>query len=390
MKRFILLAVIAAATVHGGAASAEILAMMAYESKPVADLAAMNLSVDQPRREGLAIIDVDPKSDTFGKWLLDIPLDPAGVSHHIFYDREMSKAYLTSLGSPSLQVMDLAHFPPKLRTIDVPNCVMGEDVVFDDQNEFWYLTCMGSANVWQGRVSDDTITGEIKLPGTYPHGLAIDSTIDRIVVTSTIAGDLTNPDEIVSVVKASTLEPLNSIKVSTADSPSGTAPVEIVRAPGNGPPTFLISNMFGGNIWALTWDASAQDFTSAMLFDFQPLEVGVVLEIYFNEAGDRMYVTTASPGSMHTFDVSDGITDPQLLRTVQTGGGAHHVGFTKDGQYAFVQNSFLNLDGMRDGSVTVVELAGGEVIASMDTLKNAGLNPNVIVLLPEWSGSDGH
>jgi hypothetical protein len=78
------------------------------------------------------------------------------------------------------------------------------------------------------------------------------------------------------------------------------------------------------------------------------------------------------------------------LKTVHTGGGAHHVGFTKDGQYAFVQNSFLNLDGMRDGSVTVVELAGGEVIASMDTLKNAGLNPNVIVLLPEWSGSDGH
>lgn len=55
-----------------------------------------------------------------------------------------------------------------------------------------------------------------------------------------------------------------------------------------------------------------------------------------------------------------------------------------------VQNSFLNLEGMRDGSVTVVEMAGGEVIASMDTLKNDGLNPNVIVLLPEWSGSDGH
>lgn len=390
MTRMTLLAAGAVLLLQTGPAPAEILAMMAYESKPAEDLAAMNLPSDQTRREGIAVIDVDPTAETFGKWLLDIPLDPSGMSHHIYYDREMSKAYLTSLGAPALQVMELDHFPPKLRTIDVPNCIIGEDVVFDDKNEFWYLTCMGSANVWQGRVSDDTITGEIKLPGTYPHGLAIDTDIDRIVVTSTIAGDLTNPDEIVSVVKASTLEPLSSIKVSTAESPSGAAPVEIVRAPGDGPATFLISNMFAGNVWALTWDDAAQDFTSEMLFDFQPLGVGVVLEVYFNEAGDRMYVTTANPGHLHTFDVSGGITDPQLVKTVETGGGAHHVGFTKDGRYAFVQNSFLNLEGMRDGSVTVVELTGGEVIASMDTLKNAGLNPNVIVLLPEWSGSDGH
>ncbi|MGJ8571610.1 MAG: YncE family protein [Hoeflea sp.] len=390
MTRLIPLIFSAALLVQTGPAAAEILAMVAYETKPPVDLEAMNLPADQPRREGIAVIDVDPEADTFGKWLLDIPLDPAGMSHHIFYDRGMSKAYLTSLGAPALQVMDLDHFPPKLRTIDVPNCVIGEDVVFDDRNEFWYLTCMGSANVWKGRVSDDTITGEIKLPGTYPHGLAIDADIDRIVVTSTIAGDLTNPDEIVSVVKASTLEPLSTIKVSTAESPSGTAPVEIVRAPGDGPPTFLVSNMFAGNVWALTWNQAAQDFSSEMLYDFQPLDAGVVLEVYFNEAGDRMYVTTANPGHMHTFDITGGVNKLKLLKTVKTGGGAHHVGFTRDGKYAFVQNSFLNLEGMRDGSVTVVDLAGGEVIASMDTLKNAGLNPNVIVLLPEWSGSDGH
>lgn len=374
----------------GNAASAEILAMMNYESKPAEDLKSLKLSGEQERREGVAIIDVDPESPDFGKWLVDIPLDPTGVSHHIFYDRTMSKAYLTSLAAPALQVMDMKAFPPKFNTIEVPNCSLAEDVIFDDNNEFWYLTCMNSANVWQGKVSDDTISGEIKLPGTYPHGLAVDTDIDRIVVTSTIKADLTEPDEVVSIVKASTLEPIGTIKVSTGESPSGTAPVEILRAPGDGPSTFLISNMFGGNIWALTWDEAKKDFASSMLFDFNPLEVGVVLEIYFDTTGDKMFVTTANPGNLHIFDVSAGIMEPKLQKTIKTGGGAHHVGFTKDGKYGFVQNSFLNLPGMKDGSVSVVDLAKGEVIASMDTLKNAGFNPNVIVLLPEWNDFAGH
>ena len=72
------------------------------------------------------------------------------------------------------------------------------------------------------------------------------------------------------------------------------------------------------------------------------------------------------------------------------GEGAHHVAFTKDGRYGFVQNSFINLPGMRDGSVSVVDLKAQKVVASMDTLKNNGLNPNSIVLLPSWNHLAGH
>ena len=52
-------------------AQAEILAMLNYESKPEQMI----------RKEGLAIIDVDPKSQTFGKMLMDIPLRPDLVAH---------------------------------------------------------------------------------------------------------------------------------------------------------------------------------------------------------------------------------------------------------------------------------------------------------------------
>jgi len=69
---------------------------------------------------------------------------------------------------------------------------------------------------------------------------------------------------------------------------------------------------------------------------------------------------------------------------------AHHVGLTRDGRYAFVQNSFINLPGMRDGSVTVIDLKKQEVVATMDTLKKMDFNPNSLVLLPKWNDMAGH
>ena len=390
MKSFTTLLATIAVVWGGGTASAEILAMMNYESKTPDQVKALKLTGPQERREGIAIIDVDPESATFGKWLADIPLDPGGVAHHIFYDRTMTKAYLTSLASPALQVMDLTEFPPRLRTIEVPNCAMAEDVIFDDANEHWYLTCMMSANVWQGSVATDEITGEIKLPGTYPHGLGVNTDIDRIVVTSTIKGDLTEPGETVSIVRASTLEPLGEIKLSLKDTPSGEAPVEILAAPGGDTATFYVTNMFGATLWALSWNAATQDFDASQVIDFNTMGAGVALEMYFNASGDRLYVTTAVPGQLHIFDTSDGPLTPKLLKTLPAGEGAHHVAFTKDGKYAFVQNSLLNLPGMADGSITVIDLVKGEVVASMDTLKDAGFNPNVIVLLPEWNDFAGH
>lgn len=79
-----------------------------------------------------------------------------------------------------------------------------------------------------------------------------------------------------------------------------------------------------------------------------------------------------------------------LIKSLPAGEGAHHVGITKDERYGFVQNALLNLPGMSDGSITVVDLQKGEVVGSVDTLKEMGLNPNSLVLLPEWNHMAGH
>ncbi|WP_340108663.1 hypothetical protein [Pikeienuella sp. HZG-20] len=374
-----------------GPASAEVLAMMNYESKPAEQLKSLKLSGETPRREGIAIVDVDPDSANYGMVISDIPIEASSITHHIFYDRSMTKAYVTGFQPPALRMIELTRNPYRMSVIETPDCVVAEDVVFDEANDRWYLTCMGSAKVVVGEVSTDAIIGEIPLPGTYPHGLAINTDIDRILVTSTITPDLTGPQEVVSVVKASTLEPLSQIKMSEKGSPSGVAPVEVVFAPNAETPTAIVTNMFGHALWALVWDAGSEEFTAEKIFDFTTVGAAVPLEIYFNGAGDRMFVTTAmKPGYLHVFDTSEGPTHPRLLRSIETADGAHHVGFTPDFKRAYVQNSFLNLPDMSDGSVSIVELESGSVVSTMNTLKNAGFNPNSLVLLPEWNDLAGH
>jgi len=112
--------------------------------------------------------------------------------------------------------------------------------------------------------------------------------------------------------------------------------------------------------------------------------------MYFVDGGKTMYLTTANPGLLHILDLSADPKKPKLVKSMKTGQGAHHVGITRDGRWGFVQNSFINLPGMRDGSVSVVDLKEQKVVAQMETLKNMGFNPNSIVLLPKWNDLAGH
>jgi DNA-binding beta-propeller fold protein YncE len=392
MKRmtWLFAAALAVAALMPGAAKAEILAMLNYESKTPDKLKAFKLTGPQERKEGIAVIDVDPESPDFGAILMDIPLPPDLVAHHIFYDRESEKAYMTALGKSQMYVFNLQQFPYRMRRLDMPDCKLGEDVIFSEDNKTWYLTCMMSARVIVGDVATDKVKNIIKLPDSYPHGLAVLSDIDRILVTNTVSGDLKDARESIIVVEASTGKELRRIKLSNKKSPSGEAPVELLRVPGTNPPVVYSTNMFGGTLWAATWNPSKKDFDVEQVYDFNPIKAGVPLEMYFNDAADRLYVTTASPGKFHIFDISAGPMKPKLLKTLPAANGAHHVAFTKDWRYAFVQNALLNLPGMDDGSVTVIDLKKQKVVRSMDTLKNKGLNPNLIVLLPKWNHQGGH
>ena len=350
---------------------AEILAMLNYESTAQSSI----------RKEGITVIDVDPNSSAYGQSLMDIPLPHNLVAHHIFYNKDATKAYVTALGKSELRAIDMTRFPYRVKVIDVPGCQEGEDLVFSDDNKTWYLTCMGAQRVIVGDAIADKATRTINLSKPYPHGIAVHNGIDRLLVTSTVRpSDLGDAGETITVIEASTGKVLSSHKVSTKASPAGEAPVEILFKPGSNPPIAYITNMFGHTLWTATWNPAAKDFAVQQVFDFAPHKAGMPLEMYFNKKGDRLYITTANPGAFHTFDISRDPAKPKLLHTLPAAAGAHHVAFTQDGQYAYVQNSLLNLPGLSDGSVTVIDLKTKKVLGSITTLKTQGFNPNCIVL----------
>jgi DNA-binding beta-propeller fold protein YncE len=389
-------AVLMAAMVVGSTqARPEILAMTNYESKTAEALKSFRHPVPGlTRQEGIAIIDVDPASPNFKKIVETVQLPPDLVAHHIFYNRDSSKAYVTSLAKSELGVIDMAKRPFSVRRVAVPDCKVGEDVVFSEDNRRWFLTCMGSANVIVGDAIKDQPTQTIALPIPYPHGIAIHDGIDRILVTSTVrATDLGDPGETITAIEASTGKVLKSYKVSNKPSPAGEAPVEALFVPGAIPPVAYITNMFGGTLWTATWNADKKDFDVAQVFDFGTIKTGVALELYVLSKNGRpaeLHVTTAKPGHMHVFDISADAGKPRLVKSIATAEGAHHVAYSKDGRLAFVQNSLLNLPGMNDGSITVIDLGKGEAVASVDTLKEQGFAPNSIVLLPQWNDLAGH
>lgn len=357
--------------------SAEILALINYESKP-------NQAV---RREGIAIMDIDPESVDFGKILMEIPLPSDLVAHHIFFNRDRTKAYVTALGKSLLHVVDLTKFPYRLRAIDVPDCQVGEDLVVSEDNRTWYLTCMGSSTVIMGDARVDkpirTISAAEPAVATilYPHGIAIHNGIDRVLVTSTVKPDMSDQGDSVTVLEASTGKVLSTHKVGSKPAPAKSAPVEIMFSPNADPPVVHITNMLEGTLWAGVWDPKNKAFSFHQIDDFGPRQQGMPLEMLYNAKGDRLFVTTARPGFVNLYDNSDP-RQPKFLKTIAAAAGAHHSVLSPDERYLFVQNSLLNLEGMSDGSITVIDLKQDKVLGSIDTLKAQGFNPNCIMLLP--------
>lgn len=383
MKKAFATATIAVATTLTASftsAQAEQTALVLYETK----------GQQTVRQEGIAFVELDPAAPDYGKILAQIPLPPDLISHHIFYNPARDRAYVTSLGRPELWVLDVTSFPYRTKVVPVPGCDVGEDVAFSEAQDRWYLTCMGSSVVIVGDATKDEMLDTIALPAPYPHGITVNDGIDRMLVTSTInPKDPTDAGESIVVIQPSTGKVLSTHKVSDKPSPSGTAPVEAFFVPGAEPPVAYITNMIEGRIWIAEWQPESKTFSFRGDFDFAAIGQGMALEVYFNAAGDRAYVTTALPGHLNAFDISDP-RSPRHLYAVEAAGGAHHLVFSPDGGRAYVQNSLINIPGMNDGSISVIDLVAGEKIGSIDTFKDAGLTINTIMLTPEAEDFHAH
>ncbi len=363
---------VAAAMLWAPVANAELLGVMTYESKPG----------EKERKEGIAIMELDLSSPRFGQIIEDIPLPPDLVAHHIYHSPDNTKAYITALGRPELRVMDIKSH--EVKVIPVADCQVGEDVAFSEEKGHWYLTCMGSSVMIVGDLKTDQPLRTVELPANYPHGIAVHDGIDRILLTSTVRpSELQDAGEVIQELELATEKPVGTHKIG---SKPGSAPVEVVFIPNSNPPRAYTTAMYDGSLWLGTWNPESKELSWKEVADFEPMGQALPLEVYYNDKGDRAYVSTAKPGHLNVYDISDP-EKPKLLHSVATAGGAHHMAFSPGYEHAYVQNSFINLPDMHDGSISVVDLETGRVVRSIDTLKDKGLTPNNISLL---SGGHSH
>jgi DNA-binding beta-propeller fold protein YncE len=362
------------------AAKAEQTALVLFETKGAQAL----------RQEGMAFVEIDPEAPDYGKILARIDLPPDMIGHHIFYNSERDRAYVTALGRSELWVFDVTKFPYRPNVVPVPDCVVGEDVTFSEALGRWYLSCMGSSVVIVGDAETDEPLRTIELPEPWPHGITVHDGIDRILLTSTSnPADFSQAGETITVLRASTEEVLSTHKVSNKPSPSNAEPVEIFFVPGTEPPLAYITNVTEGTLWMAEWQPEAEEFAFRQAFDFGTLEQGMPLEVYFDAASEHAYITTALPGHLNAFDISDP-QSPVHLWAAEAAPGAHHLVFSPDGRRAYVQNGLANIDGVNDGSISVIDLETGTKSDSIDTFKDAGFTVNMIALTPEAADTHTH
>jgi DNA-binding beta-propeller fold protein YncE len=381
------LAGIAALFTATSLARAEMLASVVYETKAEESIRALRVEgANRPREDGLAIIDVDPASDAYGKILAKFPLPEGLAPHHQYYNPDKTKIYVTGTLLPMLHVVDLTRAPYRIKRIDTPGCQNLDQVVFSSDKKTWWVTCNETAKVLVGDAITDRPVGEILIPDSGPHGIALHEGIDRLIVAS--LGSIENLDDKIIVIEASTGTVLSRHKVSNRPSPARVGPVGVRFIRDWDPPFAYVNIDAGGwdrkgSLWAAIWNPDNKDFEVREVFDFGPTGGALPVAMGFDRTQERMFVSTAIPGLFHVFDISGDPLKPKLLKTLPAAQGAHHVALSPDERYAFVQNGVLNLPGFSDGAITVIDLEKLEVVDSIDTFKDAGYAINHILMLPE-------
>jgi len=335
-------------------------------------------SIDESRqKDGLAIIDLNPHSETFGDVLQDVPIGEGVLMHHPFYNSDKSKLYNTSLMGEKLYRINL-HDNKILDVIplDTGSCVVGEDMIFSKDGERFYLTCMGSNNIMVFDAETDQLIGEIfagqnENPNAftkYPHGISADENIDRMIVTQTVSPALDDPQSSVSVIEFSTGKVLSTIELTKShDIPS--APVEVLFHPDYS--VAYVSGMLDGTIWVLEWDENTESFIPTLVDDGTKREHSWPLDLNIGPNGN-LFVSFAVPGVVNEYSLKTP-QQPELLRTLPAMPGAHHTLFSEDRKYMYVQNNLLDLDGLNSGTISVVDLTSGNQIATINDMLDNGM-----------------
>lgn len=333
--------------------------------------------------DGVALIDLNPDSDSFGDLVDTSAIGKGVMPHHLYYSPDGKQLYTTALGGDTFYTINIKDERiSNIAGVDAGTCQLGENLYFDGADI--YLSCMGSNELVVFNRDDLSIKQSLKADMAdnaeayirYPHGFGVSKKLDRIIVSETISADLSDPGTKVTVMEYSTGKVLSTHTLAkTEGAPS--APVEIVFLPNE--EVAYITGMLDASLWKASWNASTGEFEFAQIDD--PASRGHTwpLEMYMMP-NDLMYVSYAQPGAVDVYNIQDP-QQPKYLRTLPAGAGAHHILFSDDGKYMFVQNNLLGLDAMNAGTISVVDLDSGELVSTVNSFNDANMLPTSMAWL---------
>ncbi len=365
---------------------------MQDETRPIRGFVIYESKDRNSANDGFAVADINPKSPTFGRVLQEFSVPGNVIAHHTYLNREKTRVYATVLGAPRapMYIFDITKDPiPAPQTIDISPCTVAEDIFFS-QDGRWFLTCMGSDEVQVYDAGTNTRITSIKGSAAdryirHPHGIDGSDSIDRLVAANTISPKLDDPQEALTVIEMSSGKILSVHKLSSKTSAAGVAPVEVefvLRQDLKSAPVLFSTTMLGNELWTGIWDATNKTFSFRQVDDLGSRGLKMPLEIIFSKDARRMFVSSAVPGAVTVYDVSDPI-NPKVLADVKTEkGGTHHLALSPDENYLYAQNGLLNLPGLNDGSITVIDASNYKVLTEITTFRDRGQTTNCIIVLP--------
>ena len=202
----------------------------------------------------------------------------------------------------------------------------------------------------------------------YPHGISANGTIDRMIVTETVSPTLEDPGTTISIIEYSTVKVLLNIEL-LQDENTPSAPVEVQFHPTKH--IAYVSGILDRTIWALIWNKETKVFDPKLVDDGKIRDQNMPLDITFGP-NENLYVSFATPGVMNEYSLEDS-EQPKLLRTLPAQRGAHHILFSPDNQYMFIQNNLLNLEGINAGTISVVDFKTGDLVTTLDKFTEQGM-----------------
>ncbi len=369
-------------------------------------------------KDGVALVELDPESPRFGRIVRRRSLGKSVLPHHLYFNRDETRLYSTSLNAPYLFEIDYRkdrHGRPrlgKIKPIDTGGNRVGEDIYFSEDGSRFYVTFVGgrggerdgSIGVFDAETNaliesiraPEPAGGSLEPPFIlYPHGISANEELGLLMVTSDAHPDqVTGIGNTVTLLDFETHQLLKTYRV--ADAPDDlTDAVEVLLLRDEFPPYALVSTAVGGDIWIAAYNEETgvfDEFEKKVEGDDQGFGVPLEFYIHANQNGDKeLYVSFADPGAINVYSL-DELPELPLKRTLVTGAGAHHMVFfeTASGREVLVcQNNLINLEGLNDGTLTVVDIYSGDILGTLDMAADYGLLPESV----EWAyghGADTH